>query len=295
MKTKMILPFILLNMLSGVGSAFMFWWTNFDLIWAGVFLTTFPTPFLLMVLRQVFGLARTSKRLPVIQLLSIGGAALVGYTLYERQGPSELFEMIAAGLTVFGVLGVQWFVWIFSPYNRKKSAAIDKGQALPTLPLTRLDGSEITSAEFAGSKTLLVFFRANWCPFCMNQLKEVAARAERLRNAGVQVKFISNQGVENSQKLANQLKLPNHFEIFQDEDLRAAKTLGIEDIGGSPSGMPGYPADTVMATVVALDANGNVIFGDETDNYRVRPHPDTFLHVFERDADVVAIDQRLAA
>ncbi|MGD1868958.1 MAG: hypothetical protein ACFB0F_05475 [Neomegalonema sp.] len=59
--------------------------------------------------------------------------------------------------------------------------------------------------------------------------------------------------------------------------------------------MPGYPADTVMATVVALDANGNVIFGDETDNYRVRPHPDTFLHVFERDADVVAIDQRLAA
>ena len=44
--------------------------------------------------------------------------------------------------------------------------------------------------------------------------------------------------------------------------------------------MPGYPADTVMATAIALDAEGKVLFGDETDNYRVRPHPDTFMNVF---------------
>ena len=45
--------------------------------------------------------------------------------------------------------------------------------------------------------------------------------------------------------------------------------------------MPGFPVDTVMATVIALDEDGHVLFGDETDNYRLRPHPDTFLHVFE--------------
>ena len=45
--------------------------------------------------------------------------------------------------------------------------------------------------------------------------------------------------------------------------------------------MSAYPDDTVMATVIALDEAGKVIFGDETDNYRVRPHPDTFIHVFE--------------
>ena len=82
--------------------------------------------------------------------------------------------------------------------------------------------------------------------------------------------------------MAKKLALPTSFEILQDDDLRAAKALGIADIGGSPAGMSGYPADTVMATVIGLDENGKVIFGDETDNYRVRPHPDTFLHVFEK-------------
>ena len=53
--------------------------------------------------------------------------------------------------------------------------------------------------------------------------------------------------------------------------------------------MPGYPNDTVMATVIALDEQGNVIFGDETDNYRRRPHPDTFLGVFETPRNVTVM------
>lgn len=176
---------------------------------------------------------------------------------------------------------MQWYIHVFSNYRREPSAVIVKGKALAELPLQRLDETNTTSASFVGEKTLLVFFRANWCPFCMNQLKEVKAKADQLAEAGVKVKFISNQGIKNSEKLAKELKLPAHFEILQDNDLAAAKALGIEDIGGAPSGMPGYPIDTVKATVIALDEAGKVIFGDETDNYRIRPHPDTFLHVFE--------------
>ena len=281
MKTKFILPFIMLNLITGVGSLWMFWYSNWNPIWIGTFLTTFPLPFFLMVIAGALGITRTSKNLPVFQIISVIGVAIVGYLLYQRGGPSQLSEYIALALVVLGALSYQWYIHIFSPYKRTKSAAIVKGQALPELALTRLDGSSVTSASFAGEKTLLVFFRANWCPFCMNQLKEVAAQADRLKKAGVQVKYISNQGIDNSTKLAKDLSLPLHYEIFQDYDLKAAKKLRIEDIGGSPVGMPGYPADTVMATVIALDENGNVIFGDETDNYRRRPHPDTFLNVFE--------------
>ena len=176
---------------------------------------------------------------------------------------------------------VQWYVWVYSSYGRKKSAAIVKGKPLPELQFKHLDGTPITSASFAGSKTLMVFFRANWCPFCMGQLKEVLAKADRLEEYGVKVKFISNQSIEHSQELAKKLNLPAHFEILQDVDLRAAKALGIDDLGGTPAGMSAYPKDTVKATVIALAEDGAVIFGDETDNYRVRPHPDTFMHVFQ--------------
>ena len=115
----------------------------------------------------------------------------------------------------------------------------------------------------------------------MGQLKEVRAQADRLARAGVQVRFVSNQPVEKSVKLSSDLDLPEHFEILYDRDLRAAKALSIADLGGTPTGMIGYPRDTVMATVLALDTQGRVIFGDETDNYRVRPHPDTFIPFFE--------------
>ncbi len=286
MKGKLILPYIMTNMLSGVGSAVMFWYSGYDPIWIGTFLATITMPFFLMVLAGALGISRTSKNLPVIQIINLAAVAFVAYTLFSRGGPFSIAEYAAIGLAVYGALSMQWYIHIFSNYKRMPSAAIVRGQSLPDLPLHRLDKSTVSSADFVDDKTLLVFFRANWCPFCMNQLKQVKEQADRLAKAGVKVKFISNQGFDNSSKLAKDLDLPAHFEILQDEDLRAAKTLGIEDMGGAPSGMPGYPTDTVMATVIALDEDGKVIFGDETDNYRRRPHPDTFLHVFETESNI---------
>lgn len=277
---KLILPLILLNLIGGIGSGVMLWQSNGDLIWLGSLLTTLPLPFLLIILTNALGIARTSARLPIIQLLSISGLAIVGHSLYNAQGLGSTTQLIALILTIFGAVFIQWFIWNYSSYGREKSESIVKGETLPTLSFTRLDNSSILSTTFTGSKTLLVFFRANWCPFCMNQLKEVQARAAYLKDKGVQVKFISNQGVKFSRELSEKLALPAHFEILQDDDLKAAKTLGIADIGGTPAGMSAYPADTVMATVITLDENGKVTFGDETDNYRVRPHPDTFLRVF---------------
>ncbi|WP_052261514.1 peroxiredoxin family protein [Ruegeria sp. ANG-S4] len=281
MKGKLILPYIMSNLLSGVGSAVMFYLSDFDPIWIGTFFATFTMPFFLMVLAGALGISRTSKNLPVIQIINLAAVVWVIYQISARGGLNDTSEYVAVGLALYGAVTMQWYIHIFSNYGRKPSAAIVKGKALPELPLQRLDETNTTSASFVGEKTLLVFFRANWCPFCMNQLKEVKAKADQLAKLGVQVKFISNQGIENSKKLAKNLDLPAHYEILQDNELAAAKALGIEDMGGAPSGMPGYPADTVKATVIALDEDGTVIFGDETDNYRIRPHPDTFLHVFE--------------
>ncbi|MDG3087468.1 redoxin domain-containing protein [Vibrio hannami] len=277
---KMILPLILLNMIGGIGSGIMFWLSG-ELIWLGSFLTTLPLPFFLMVLINMTGIARTSSRLPLVQLMSLVGIAFVAMYIYRAEHLTSA-QYIAIPLAAFGSLFVQWYIRSFSIYNRKKSKTIVKGQLLPEFDLSRLDESVISSTSFIGSKTLIVFFRANWCPFCMNQFKEVQKLADTLKSRDVKVKFISNQGFDNSKKLVDKMGLPEHFEILQDVDLKAAKRLGIEDIGGSPAGMSGYPEDTVMATVITLDENGLVTFGDETDNYRVRPHPDTFLSVFNK-------------
>ena len=147
-------------------------------------------------------------------------------------------------------------------------------------------------AAFAENRYVLGSDGRTWARELLSQCQYVGAAPVSLAAYQDRIKLQrneTNQGIENSTKLAKGLELPQHFEIFQDNDLRAAKTLGIEDIGGAPSGMSGYPVDTVMATVIALDETGRVLFGDETDNYRVRPHPDTFLHVFEDGSSVTRI------
>ena len=35
--------------------------------------------------------------------------------------------------------------------------------------------------------------------------------------------------------------------------------------------------DTVLPTVIIVDAEGRILFTDQTDNYRVRPAPEDFL------------------
>jgi len=67
-----------------------------------------------------------------------------------------------------------------------------------------------------------------------------------------------------------------------DELNQAASLLGIDAKHGTPKGMEvlGYDSDTILPTAILTDQNGTILFTDQTDNYRVRPEPDTFLRVF---------------
>ena len=280
MKTKILMPFAIINVVLAITAAILIGFTQDKLLWTGVLLATASGPFYLMAVIGTGRVARTSAHLPALQLAS-GAGLLISACAFLGMEMRGLSGSVALGASIFGVSFVQWYVRVFSIYNRKKSPVIVKGQQLPELSLERLDGTPITSASFVGEKTLIVFFRGNWCPLCTAQLKEIRHRADRISSLGVAVRFISNQSVEKSRELTKKLYLPNNFEILYDRDLRAAKGLAIEDIDGTPLGIVGFPRDTVMATVIALDQEGRVIFGDQTDNYRVRPHPDSFLNVFD--------------
>jgi hypothetical protein len=66
--------------------------------------------------------------------------------------------------------------------------------------------------------------------------------------------------------------------FLRDRDNTAAELLGIRHKWGTPMGLQalGYASDTVLPTVILTDAQGNILFSDQTDNYRVRPEPKSF-------------------
>ena len=281
LKLRLVAPLLLSMVAAGLFSAFQLWQSSGSIAWFGAFLASAALPLYMVVFLSVGGAPRTSPRLTTTQIITILGVAVAAYGVFREYQSRYFWAFLPLALALLGLLVLQWYVFVYSMYGRKKSKSIVLGQPFPEVVFQTLDGRQVTSQDFIGSKTLLVFFRGNWCPLCMAQLRELRDRADRLAAASVQVKFISNQSVEKSRELVRKLNLPDHFEILQDQDLRAARALSIEDIGGTPPGLRGYPADTVMATVVALDVEGHVIFGDETDNYRVRPHPDSFTPLFE--------------
>lgn len=281
LKSRLMGPLLLTTVAAGLLSVFQFWQSSGSLAWFGAFLACVALPSYMAVFLARGGAARTAPRLPTTQVITIIGVALAAYGAFRDYQSKSLFALLPLGPALLGFVVLQWYVFVYSIYGRQKSEAIVLRQPLPEVVFQTLDGEQVTSRSFVGSNTLIVFFRGNWCPLCMAQLRELRARADRLAAASVEVKFVSNQSVERSRELVKKLDLPRHFEVLHDRDLRAARALSIEDIGGTPAGMKDYPADTVKATVIALDAQGRVIFGDETNNYRVRPHPDTFIPRFE--------------
>lgn len=279
LKSRLMMPLLGIAMLITIASLAMFAVTLGNLAWLGAALAAGALPAYMFAVMGSGKVARTSASLPVVQLGAAIGLALAAWKLLSSGAPGNASSCLPLGLALAGYLVMQWYVWVYSRYGRKTGVAIVIGQALPEVSFETLDGGAVSISDFKGSKALIVFFRGNWCPLCKAQLKEVRDRADALAGAGVQVKFVSNQSAAFSRELAGELDLPDHMEVLVDTDLKAASALSLVDAGGTPPGMKLYPADTVMATVIALDAEGRVIFGDETDNYRVRPHPDKFMPV----------------
>lgn len=99
---KLILPFILLNMIGGTASVLTFAFLDNHAVWLGVAMAMLPLPFFLIVVTNIFKLARSSARLPLIQLISLTGLITVGYNFDISQGAHHL---VAGVLAIMGLNG----------------------------------------------------------------------------------------------------------------------------------------------------------------------------------------------
>jgi len=251
--------------------------------WLGVLLTTAPFMMLLSYLMIFRAIARTSNRLPLINLMGAAGVGLSGYTAFAG-GSVPAFALALAGWLGF----LAYAYWYSSYGGRQPSARIVIGAPLPAFSLKSSTGAAVTSAQLAEQPSVLIFFRGNWCPLCVAQVKELVSRYQELDAMGVRVALISPQPHANTEALARKFAVP--FDFLTDQGNKAARALGIAHDHGLPLGiqMLGYDSDTVLPTVIITDAAGRVIWTHQTDNYRVRPEPDVFLDVIRKQGLAVA-------
>lgn len=214
--------------------------------------------------------ARTSKHLPLVQ-------APMWAALFLTAASADNNGTVIIGLAA--VTGTLLYIYWYSKLGRPKNNAVIIGKPLPAIELDGPNNSVVTNADFAGKPALLMFYRGNWCPLCMAQIKEIAGLYKELDRRGVQVAMISPQSHDNTEGLAKKFDVP--FKFLVDRDNRVASTLEIVHKNGVPLGMLGYDSDAPYPTIIILDAEGKVAFADMTDNYRVRPEPDVFLKIID--------------
>jgi len=219
-------------------------------------------------------IARTSPHLrPVL------AAGVVGTVVSLVRGGAFAAPTVLAA--VVGVVGTLVYVHWYSRFGAPANDVLREGKTLPDLTLVE-HGREVASAALVATPALWIFYRGNWCPLCVAQVREIAAQYRELARRGVEVFLVSPQPEANTAALAAKCDAPIRF--LTDRDNRAAEVLGIRERFGVPAGMQalGYDSDAPRPTVFITATGGRILYCDLTHNYRVRPEPAQYFAVLDR-------------
>ncbi len=247
---------------------------GFSWQFAGAFVASFPIV-LFFALVFINKRPRTSANLwPWTITIFVGLLlSIIGITESSSIGIS-----IAVGASSLWGLYLHWYSRFD---NRSNNSILKVGETLPTFQLEDGQTNTISSNSFVGNPSIYMFYRGNWCPLCMAQIKEIAGEYKELEKRGVNMVLISPQPHKYTTSLAEKFQVGFHFLV--DKGNQVAQRLKILSENGLPFGFQvlGYDSDTVMPTIIITDKNGKILFADLTDNYRVRPEPSTFLKVLD--------------
>lgn len=215
--------------------------------------------------------ARTTKNLQFYSTFIV-----IGFVL-------NLFNFEQKSLLIAVILTLGWLAYLtwYSSFNFRNTSILDVGKTLPNFTLKNNQEEDISIDNLSGDFNIFIFYRGNWCPLCMAQIQEVVNQYKELEKRNTNTVLISSQPHKFTENLAKKHKVPFHFLV--DSDNIVAKQLGILHKNGLPAGFQifGYDADVILPTVLITDKNNKIIFADLTDNYRVRPEPETFIKVID--------------
>lgn len=276
-KSVFISVYVTFLAVASIHSIIGIWQQGLNSGWTGVALAVGPMMFFFIRL-FLSDVVRTSPNLLGFQVMTWFGC--VAAIVLGWGDAAQLLQLVyAIGL---GGIGLLTYVYWYSRFQRDEAAFLKLGEKLPSFQLEDESEKTFYSDSLLGQPALLIFYRGNWCPLCMAQIKEVAGQYQTLAALGATVALISPQPHENTRGLAEKFNVP--FKFLVDKHNQAAKILGISVENGTPKGLEviGYDSDTVMPTVLITDKDGTIIFADLTDNYRVRPEPEMFIEVLKQ-------------
>lgn len=226
-------------------------------------------------------LTRVPRTSPGLMGFSISVFGATMYSIFQ-----SFDQQVASAAPILGMISLAgWAAYVawYSELGDRSKEKIKEGKKLPKIDLEDYDGNKITAEHWKGQKRLVIFYRGNWCPICTAQVKELADFEKQFKELGVRITLVSPQSHQKSKNHAKRIGMD--YDFWVDVDNRAAKTLGILQENGLPSGFQvlGYETDVPKPTTFVVDENGKVIFADLTTNYRLRTKPEDIIKALRQE------------
>lgn len=207
---------------------------------------------------------------------------IFGATLYSLYASYNLGVASPAPLlALFTLVGWVTYVGWYSDLGDRSKDKVKQGKKLPVINLEDTAGNPVSSKDWEGEKSMVLFYRGNWCPICSAQIQELFDSKEKFDLLGVKMRFISSQPHIKSERFAKRIGLGVQF--LADPNNRAAAQLNIVHDSSLPLGLQifGHKTDSAKPTLFVTNENGKVVYADLAANYRLRPEVSDILKAIQ--------------
>lgn len=106
------------------------------------------------------------------------------------------------------------------------TAPIPVGAVAPDFRLPTADGREVALADYRGRSVIVWFTKGMACPFCRQQMSQLARGAPRLRELGAEILQVTPSTPSRAALYAKRFPLP--FPYLCDPDFAAARAFGLD-------------------------------------------------------------------
>jgi len=174
------------------------------------------------------------------------------------------------------------------PASAAETTPLKSGDRAPAFTVQTVDGEDYSfDPDQLERTTVLISFRGGWCPYCNMHLSELHTVIPQIREAGVDVLFLSN---DSPQQLYSSLKQETQediagldYTILSDAEISAARALGTafrtdkgltdyldrKDYDYSGSSIGKHNALAVPAVYV-VDQSGQIVYDFVNADYKIR-------------------------
>ena len=149
---------------------------------------------------------------------------------YSSRWFIALICIVLIALTIFAFKLINNLGWTFSSGESSLLIVLEEEMVYaPEFILEDIDGNEVSSSDFLGRNTLLVFW-ATWCGWCRKELPDLKDFAEEYKDQIKVLAIVSGESEELVREYAIQEEI--NFQVLLDDNYIVREDYGVR---GTPS------------------------------------------------------------